>query len=357
MKNIWTYSTQENGLGSNDVYDTVLGKAPLVYAATAKGISGTGDSGKTWGPGTALGLDFGTDICANRRSGTILFTGADDSGLGVLPSGQTEPYYIHQKDGIYSDAISSVQIDESVISDHPIGAAYLSHYSGGLSGGLPADRTISRYSVKTGTWQVLQPEAFAGVIDAIIRIRLFNGSIYVCGYGALAISDDGERWKVISDFNVAPRPINPFVSGQYYQVHDFHVNAKGEWYVLLTFKIYESAVSHVLKSNDGGETWASILYSDRVRAGFLWMETAGDDLFVIGDAALRVLNGKNLSVRFFDEQNGLNAHPDDVDLGPGSSPSMRAMSTFLPIPAWQSRRSRPSQRIRPCGITRQCRMV
>ncbi|KAE8755105.1 hypothetical protein FSO04_36080 [Paraburkholderia madseniana] len=65
MKNIWTYSTVENGLLSNNACDVVGGPGEVVYAVTDQGISSSVDQGKRWNTeAERQGDNTGeTDVC------------------------------------------------------------------------------------------------------------------------------------------------------------------------------------------------------------------------------------------------------------------------------------------------------
>jgi hypothetical protein len=316
MKNIWTYSTVENGLPSNNACDVVGGPGEVVYAVTDQGISSSVDQGKRWNTeAERQGDNTGeTDVCVNQRSGAVLFTYMNDLGLGVKSPGK-QAYYITEKDGLYSDKVAAIGLDDGIVTDDAIGPVYLGHYSGAMFGGDVGDRTISQYSVKDKAWHILQPQAFQGVVEAINRIRVFNGTLFVCADGALAISEDGEKWNLIAGFDLKWRPGLPVSDYGFPEVKDFYVDAAGEWYLLSTFQPdNDIGLSFAMKSADGGKSWDPVFFAEGI--GFNHMEAQGDDLFFCSEKALRVLDRKKGTVKVFDSRNGLNLEVmDDAGLG------------------------------------------
>ncbi|MFT4058350.1 MAG: hypothetical protein QM652_02250 [Legionella sp.] len=320
MKDIWTYNTKKNGLLSNGIEDVVSGPGGIIYAATDKGSSSSKDSGGTWQPEVegAIADNGEIDICINQRSGVLLFTYMDNRGLGVKSKNaeNPNPYYITQeKDGIYSNKVNSVQINESISSDDPLSAVYITHYSGTLFGGEVDDRTISRYNVQSKKWEILQPPEFAGVVQSINTIKFYNETIYVCAEGALAISKDGTTWNVMTGFNVSSRSFKEFGLGSEIisDVLDFYIDPTDTWYLACTYEVPNNiGESYVLISTNHGTTWDYILHSDAV--GFTRIEALNNDLFVCSGKALRVFDKKKMSLRLFDSSNGLNLNYEDEAL-------------------------------------------
>lgn len=308
MKFNWQYSNKEkNGLFDDNAVSIVGYSDGTVYALCAHitlltfvpGVSMSGNQGGHWNTVFSYGGspddNFVPDICVNSQSGAMLVSyNTDPSGQGVAVRFKDNPvigYITKAKDGIASNLVNCIAIDEAYSDFDPLGAVYLLHSD--VFG-------LSRYDPVQKRWYAHLPNEWKNAgIGFFTNMRVFNSVIYVGTNTLLTVSrDSGNTWTNvhINYSNLKPKFGLQMPPGNAVPiVYDIYVDELNQVYLTCVFESDAGAYCYVMKSTDELKTWDVL--AQHINSPITSLTGKGNNIFFSGTNSVHVWNSKNSSAK------------------------------------------------------------